>query len=163
MGSRPELENKTQNEAPDLNVARFSWPSWQDFLWFFRRFFRLCERSERASAASEASGATSRQTQHEAAGILEKIKQVYVEWFFGTQKEFREVLNITSGSRSILICLGTVLELKLSPKLDPSCLQNGPKSACFRFFGGSDVYFISWWVFIAKKSDFKWNFRSLGP
>ena len=94
----------------------------------FQTIFQVM-RAQRASAASEASGATSRQTQHEAAGILEKIRLVYVESFFGAQKEFREVLNITSVSRSILICLGTVLELKLSPKLDPSCLQNHPKSA----------------------------------
>ena len=67
MGSRPELENETQNDAPDLNFARFSGPSWQDFHRFSEDF------SGYASAASEASGATSRQTQHEAAGSLEKI------------------------------------------------------------------------------------------
>ena len=39
LGSRPELENETQNDAPDLNFARFSGPSWQDF----RGFFKLCE------------------------------------------------------------------------------------------------------------------------
>ena len=73
VGSRPELEDDTQKDAPDVNFGRFSGPSWQDFQGFFKGFFRLCERSERASAASEASGATSRQTQHEAAGSLEQI------------------------------------------------------------------------------------------
>ena len=67
MGSRPELENETQNEAPDLNFARFSGPSWQYVQGFLKDF------SGYASAASEASGATSRQTQHEAAGSSEKI------------------------------------------------------------------------------------------
>ena len=48
VGSRPELENETQNDTPDLNSARFSGPSWQDFQGFFKGFFRLCERSERS-------------------------------------------------------------------------------------------------------------------
>ena len=94
-----------------------------------------------ASAASEASGATSRQTQHEAAGILEKIRQVYVERFFGVQKGSREVLDITSVLRSILMRLGAVLEPKLTPKLDPSCLQNRGKSEKNRFLEGSELKF----------------------
>ena len=46
--SRPERENDTQNDTPDLNFARFSGPSWQDVQGFFKGFFRLCERSERS-------------------------------------------------------------------------------------------------------------------
>ena len=48
MGSRPELENETQNDAPDLSFATFSGSSWQDVQGFFKGFFRLCERSERS-------------------------------------------------------------------------------------------------------------------
>ena len=48
VGSRPELENETQKDAPDLNFARFSGSSWQDLQGFFKGFFRLCERSERS-------------------------------------------------------------------------------------------------------------------
>ena len=47
VGSRPELENESQNDAPDLIFARFSRPSWQDFQGFSKDF------SDYASAASE--------------------------------------------------------------------------------------------------------------
>ena len=86
-----------------------------------------------------------RQTEH---------TQVYVERFFGVQKGSREVLNITSVLRSILMRLGAVLEPKLTPKLDPSCLQNRGKSEKNRFLEGSELKFSFGWVFVAKNSSF---------
>ena len=74
--------------------------------------------------------------------------------FFGAQKGSREVLNITSVSRSILIRVGAVLEPKLPPKLDPSCRQNRRKSEKNRFLEGSELKFSFGWVFVAKNSIF---------
>ena len=162
MGSRPH--------APDLNFARFSGPSWQDFQGFFRGFFRLCERSERASAASEASGATSRQTQHEAAGSLEKITRfpflikTGLCWrVFGAQEGFQEALERSRVLKWILSRFGRGLGGQVGAKLGPSWLKSGAKFEKNRFSRGSDASFSFWTGFCSEKVRFWRDLRPLGP
>ena len=59
--------------------------------------------------------------------------------------------------------LGAVLEPKLTPKLDPSCLQNRGKSEKNRFLEGSELKFSFGCVFVTKNSIFYSILRPLGP
>ena len=124
---------------------------------------RAGHKTSRASAASDASGAMTRPKPPETTRGRRKLKikqrasrsvaktGFYVERLFRIQKRSREVLNITSVPRSILIRVGAVLEPKLPPKLDPSCRQNRRKSEKNGFLEGSELKFSFGWVFVAKK------------